>query len=188
MQNLWIYNISDASINESRVQNLYIFIKEPDMLAIYPGSFDPITYGHIDIIKRASRIYPELIVAVLNNSQKSYVFSLEERVELIRAVVADQPQIRVESFSGLLVDFAAQAGADIIVRGLRAVSDFEYEMQISLLNRQLLPELETVFLVATGEFGYLSSSLVREVAMHRGQLHTFVPKPVELALQEKFRR
>lgn len=158
------------------------------MLAIYPGSFDPITYGHIDIIKRAARIYPNIIVAVLNNSQKKYLFSLEERVELVRAVVGDEPNIQVESFSGLLVDFAAEAEADIIVRGLRAVSDFEYEMQISLLNRQLLPKLETVFLVATGDYGYLSSSLVREVAMHGGRLHTFVPEPVERALKEKFRR
>lgn len=158
------------------------------MLAIYPGSFDPITYGHIDIIKRAARIYPEIIVAVLNNSQKNYLFSLEERVELVRQVTDGAPNIGVASFSGLLVDFAAQVEADIIVRGLRAVSDFEYEMQISLLNRQLSPELETVFLVATGDHGYLSSSLVREVAMHGGKLQTFVPEPVERALQEKFRR
>lgn len=158
------------------------------MLAIYPGSFDPITYGHIDIIKRAAHIYPEVIVAILNNSQKTYLFSLEERVELVRQVMAEETNIRVESFSGLLVDFAAQVEADIIVRGLRAVSDFEYEMQISLLNRQLMPNLETVFLVATGDYGYLSSSLVREVAMHGGKLHTFVPEPVELALKEKFGR
>ncbi|MDI9501702.1 MAG: pantetheine-phosphate adenylyltransferase [Tissierellia bacterium] len=158
------------------------------MLAVYPGSFDPITYGHMDIIKRAARVYPEVIVAVLNNSQKTYLFSLEERVELIRQIVNTDTNIRVESFSGLLVDFAKQHEADIIVRGLRMVSDFEYEMQISLLNRQLLPELETVFFVATGKYGYLSSSLVREVAMHGGDLHSFVPEPVELALKDKFRR
>ena len=158
------------------------------MLAVYPGSFDPITYGHMDIIKRAARVYPEVIVAVLNNSQKTYLFSLEERVELIRQIVNTDTNIRVESFSGLLVDFAKQHEADIIVRGLRMVSDFEYEMQISLLNRQLLQELETVFFVATGKYGYLSSSLVREVAMHGGDLHSFVPEPVELALKDKFRR
>ena len=120
----------------------------------------------MDIIN-AQRVYPEVIVAVLNNSQKTYLFSLEERVELIRQIVNTDTNIRVESFSGLLVDFAKQHEADIIVRGLRMVSDFEYEMQISLLNRQLLPELETVFFVATGKYGYLSSSLVREVAMRR---------------------
>ncbi len=158
------------------------------MRAVYPGSFDPITKGHLDIINRASAIFDEVIVAVLNNSQKKYMFSLDERVALVEDVVSDIENASVGQFSGLLVDFAAQEKADVIVRGLRAVSDFEYEMQISLLNLQLSPELETVFLVSTGDFAYLSSSLVREVAMHGGDLTAFVPKSVELALQEKFRR
>ena len=157
------------------------------MRAVYPGSFDPITKGHLDIINRASAIFDEVIVAVLNNSQKKYMFSLDERVALVEDVVSDIENASVGQFSGLLVDFAAQEKADVIVRGLRAVSDFEYEMQISLLNLQLSPELE-VFLVSTGDFAYLSSSLVREVAMHGGDLTAFVPKSVELALQEKFRR
>ena len=158
------------------------------MLAIYPGSFDPITNGHIDIIHRAALLFDKVIVAVLNNSQKTYLFSLEEREELIKQVTQGMDNVEVDHFSGLLVDFSKHAKADVIVRGLRAVSDFEYEMQISLLNRQLYPELETVFFVSTGEYGYLSSSLVREVAMHGGSLSAFVPEPVERALKEKFGR
>ncbi len=158
------------------------------MRAVYPGSFDPITNGHIDIIHRASQLFDEVIVAVLNNSQKTYLFSLEEREALVKEVIGQYENLSVDHFSGLLVDFSKQAGVDVIVRGLRAVSDFEYEMQISLLNRQLLPELETVFFVSTGEYGYLSSSLVREVALHGGDLQSFVPEPVERALQEKFGR
>lgn len=158
------------------------------MRAIYPGSFDPITNGHIDIIERAAAVFDEVIVAVLNNSQKKYLFSLEERTQLIREVTKEYQGIEVGQFSGLLVDYAKQLNADVIVRGLRAVSDFEYEMQISLLNRELAPELETIFFVSTGQYGYLSSSLVREVALHEGELSSFVPKAVELALQEKFRR
>ncbi len=158
------------------------------MRAIYPGSFDPITNGHIDIIERALEVFGEVTVAVLNNSQKNYLFSLEERSEIIQEALKDYSGITVGEFSGLLVDYAKQVEADVIVRGLRAVSDFEYEMQISLLNRELAPQLETVFFVSTGQYGYLSSSLVREVALHGGDLSSFVPKNVELALQKKFRR
>lgn len=158
------------------------------MRAIYPGSFDPITNGHIDIIERALEVFGEVTVAVLNNSQKNYLFSLEERSEIIQEALIDYSGITVGEFSGLLVDYAKQVEADVIVRGLRAVSDFEYEMQISLLNRELAPQLETVFFVSTGQYGYLSSSLVREVALHGGELNSFVPKNVELALQKKFRR
>lgn len=158
------------------------------MRAIYPGSFDPITNGHIDIIERALEVFGEVTVAVLNNSQKNYLFSLEERSEIIQEALKDYSGITVGEFSGLLVDYAKQVEADVIVRGLRAVSDFEYEMQISLLNRELAPQLETVFFVSTGQYGYLSSSLVREVALHGGELSSFVPKNVELALQKKFRR
>lgn len=158
------------------------------MRAIYPGSFDPITNGHIDIIERALEVFGEVTVAVLNNSQKNYLFSLEERSEIIQETLKDYSGITVGEFSGLLVDYAKQVEADVIVRGLRAVSDFEYEMQISLLNRELAPQLETVFFVSTGQYGYLSSSLVREVALHGGDLSSFVPKNVELALQKKFRR
>lgn len=158
------------------------------MRAIYPGSFDPITNGHIDIIERALEVFGDVTVAVLNNSQKNYLFSLEERSEIIQEALKDYSGITVGEFSGLLVDYAKQVEADVIVRGLRAVSDFEYEMQISLLNRELAPQLETVFFVSTGQYGYLSSSLVREVALHGGDLSSFVPKNVELALQKKFRR
>lgn len=158
------------------------------MRAIYPGSFDPITNGHIDIIERALEVFGEVTVAVLNNSQKNYLFSLEKRSEIIQEALKDYSGITVGEFSGLLVDYAKQVEADVIVRGLRAVSDFEYEMQISLLNRELAPQLETVFFVSTGQYGYLSSSLVREVALHGGDLSSFVPKNVELALQKKFRR
>lgn len=158
------------------------------MRAIYPGSFDPITNGHMDIIHRAALVFEEVIVAVLNNSQKQYLFTLPERVELVKACVENDPSVRVGNFDGLLVDYARQVEAEVIIRGLRAVSDFEYEMQMSLLNRRLAPELETFFLVSTGDFAYLSSSLVRDIAKHHGDLRAFVPDQVQHALREKFRR
>ena len=145
---------------------------------IYAGSFDPITLGHLDIIKRASRITNRLIIAVLNNNAKKPAFSVEERLELIRKVTKDIPNVEVMSFSGLTVDFAKQQKANVLIRGLRAVTDFEYELQIAQLNHKLNPEVDTVFLTTSVEYSYLSSSIVKEIASYGGDISQFVPKEV----------
>ena len=129
--------------------------------AIYPGSFDPVTYGHLDIIRRAAEIFEELTVSVLNNTQKTPLFSVKERVNMLSEVVSDIPNVRVESFGGLLIDFARQNGVKTIIRGLRAVTDFEYELQIAQSNRKVAPEIDTVFLTTSIEYAYLSSSIVK---------------------------
>ena len=135
-------------------------------IAIYPGSFDPVTLGHVDIIRRSTEIVDELIVAVLTNSAKNPLFSVEERVNMIKEITADIPKVKVESFSGLLVDFAKENDANIIVRGLRAVTDFEYELQISQMNRTIYPKVDTMFLTTSLEYAYLSSTIVKEVASY----------------------
>ena len=132
--------------------------------AIYPGSFDPVTLGHLDIIKRSAEMFDELIVGVLNNTAKSPLFSLEERVNMLKNVVSDIPNVKVMGFGGLLVDFARQNDVKVIVRGLRAVSDFEYELQIAQSNRKVAPDIDTVFLATSIEYSYLSSSVVKEYA------------------------
>ncbi|MBP5354020.1 MAG: pantetheine-phosphate adenylyltransferase [Lachnospiraceae bacterium] len=147
-------------------------------VGIYAGSFDPITLGHLDIIKRASRITKRLIIAVLNNNAKKPAFSVEERLELIRKVTKDIPNVEVMSFSGLTVDFAREQNANVLVRGLRAVTDFEYELQIAQLNHKLNPEVDTVFLTTSVEYSYLSSSIVKEIASYGGDISQFVPKEV----------
>jgi len=154
--------------------------------AVYPGSFDPITYGHIDIIDRALAIFDEVIVAVVRNPSKSPLFSLEERKEIIQKTLRDRAHLRVESFSGLLVDFVSANDATVIVKGLRAVSDFEFEFQMSLLNRQLNPRIDTVFLMTQDRFAFLSSSSVREIASLGGSVHQMVPPEVEERLRERF--
>ena len=147
-------------------------------VGIYAGSFDPITLGHLDIIKRASRITKKLIIAVLNNNAKKPAFSVEERLELIRKVTRDIPNVEVMSFSGLTVDFAREQNANVLVRGLRAVTDFEYELQIAQLNHKLNPEVDTIFLTTSVEYSYLSSSIVKEIASYGGDISQFVPSEV----------
>jgi len=154
-------------------------------VAVYPGSFDPITRGHADIVERSLRFADRVIVAVAVNAAKQPLFSVEERLALIRRAVS-HPSVEVRSFDGLLVDFARRAGATMIVRGLRAVSDFEYEFQMALMNRNLEPALETVFLVPALDLTYLSSSLVREVARHGGDVSQLVHSAVLQALRDKF--
>ena len=155
--------------------------------AVYPGSFDPVTFGHIDVMKRACKIFDKVIVAVLVNSSKNPVFSAEERVELIRESVSDIQNVEVDYFSGLLVDYMKKKKAHAIVKGLRAISDFEYEFQMALLNRQLNREVDTVFLTTNVKYMYLSSSMVREIARHGGDVSQFVPKFVEERLAQKYK-
>lgn len=157
-------------------------------IALYPGSFDPITRGHEDLIRRSLRFSDQVIVAVAANSSKAPLFDLEERVRLAKKVLAGEPRVEVRTFNGLLVDFARSVGATVVVRGLRAVSDFEYEFQMALMNRQLHDELETVFLVPALRLTYLSSSIVREVARLGGDVGDLVHPEVERALKAKFAR
>lgn len=154
--------------------------------AIYPGSFDPITYGHIDIIERAADIFDELIVGVLGNRAKTPLFSLDERVNIIKDVLGHLNNVKVLSYEGLLVDFASQNGAGVIVRGLRAVTDFDYELQMAQTNRVLSSGVDTIFLATPLKYAYLSSSTVREVASYGGDIGKFVPPIVEKLTYEKF--
>lgn len=154
---------------------------------IYPGSFDPVTNGHIDIIYRSSRLCDKLIVAVGNNINKKYFFSLEERVELLRAALKDCPDIEVDSFSGLLADFMREKGVRIIIKGLRAVSDFEYEFQMALLNKNLDPNIETLFMMSSVNYTYLSSSAVKELARNGGDIGGLVPDCIKDKVYEKLR-
>ncbi len=157
------------------------------MKAIYPGSFDPVTLGHLDIIRRSAKLVDELIVGVLNNNTKSPLFSAEERVKMLKEVVCDIPNVRVQSFSGLLVDFAKQEQAGMIIRGLRAITDFEYEIQMSQVNRKLDQDIETVFLTTSLDYSYLSSSNVKEVAAFGGDISQFVPECVAKKVTEKLK-
>lgn len=144
-------------------------------IAVYPGSFDPITNGHLDIISRSARLFDTVYVAILVNSSKTPMFSLEERTEFIRQATGGLPNVKVISFSGLLVDLLHQLDANVIIKGLRAVSDFEYEMQMALMNNKLSKDIETLFMMTSQEYSFLSSSLVKEVARHRGSLKGLVP-------------
>ena len=143
--------------------------------AVYPGSFDPITFGHIDIIERSAKMVDELVIAVLRNSAKNSLFSLEERVNMIKEVTKGLPNVKVETFDGLLVDYMRQIDATIIIRGLRAVTDFEYELQIAQMNHVLKDDAETIFLMTNLQYSYLSSSLVKEIASYGGDISKFVP-------------
>ncbi|MBE5887405.1 MAG: pantetheine-phosphate adenylyltransferase [Lachnospiraceae bacterium] len=143
--------------------------------AVYPGSFDPVTFGHLDIIERSAKMVDELVVGVLHNSAKNSLFSLEERVNMIREMTKDIPNVRVESFDGLLVDYMSQIGANIIIRGLRAVTDFEYELQLAQINHVQNEEIETVFLITNLKYSYLSSTIVKEIASYGGDISKFVP-------------
>lgn len=157
-------------------------------IAVCPGSFDPITYGHLDIIKRGAKVFDEVYVVVLNNSSKHPLFTAEERMELISKVTKDIPSVKVDQFSGLLVDYATSVNAHAIIRGLRAVSDFEYEMQITSMNRVLDEDIETFFIMTNNQYSFLSSSIVKEVAQYNGEISELVPPIVENALHEKFNR
>ena len=157
------------------------------LTGIYPGSFDPVTYGHLDIIKRSAEMVDELVVGVLNNKAKTPLFSVEERVKMLNDVVKDLPNVKVMSFEGLLVDFARKVDAQIIVRGLRAVTDFEYELQMSQTNHKLSPNVETMFLTTSIEYSYLSSTTVREIAAFGGDVTQFVPQAVAVELEKKMK-
>jgi pantetheine-phosphate adenylyltransferase len=156
-------------------------------IAVYPGTFDPITNGHVDLVQRATRLFDRVVVAVAANADKTPVFPLEERVALAAAVLSDSPTVEVCSFDCLLVDFMRRRSAQVILRGLRAVSDFEYEFQLASMNRQLAPDVETMFLTPAEQFAFVSSSLVREVASLGGDVSAFVPDKVMAVLRERLK-
>ena len=155
-------------------------------VAIYPGSFDPITNGHLDLIERGLKIFDEIIVAIAINPVKQPLFTIDERVEMIREVLKDHPRVRIDHFTGLLVDFVRAQGTNVIMRGLRAVSDFDYEFQLALMNRRLAPEIETVFLMTSLKWVFLSSSILKEAVSLGGVLQDIVPPFVIQKLREKF--
>lgn len=154
---------------------------------IYPGSFDPVTLGHLDIIKRSARMVDKLIIGVLNNSAKRPLFNVDERVELLKIVTEGLDNVTVEAFDGLTVDFAKSRNATVMVRGLRAVTDFEYEIQIAQTNHAIMPEIDTIFLTTSVQYSYLSSSIVKEVASYGGDIEKFVPASILPAVLSKFK-
>jgi pantetheine-phosphate adenylyltransferase len=154
-------------------------------LAVYPGSFDPLTNGHVDIIERGARLFDRIIVAILVNAEKAPLFSIAERVDIARKVFKDHANVEVDTFDGLLVDYVARRHANVLVRGLRAVSDFEYEFQMALMNRRLNPAIETVFMMPAEQYSYISSRLIKEVFALGGRVHGLVPELVETRLREK---
>ena len=154
-------------------------------LAVYPGSFDPLTNGHVDIIERGARLFDRIIVAIAVNAEKAPMFTMAERVEIAREVFRNHPNVEVDTFEGLLVNYVERRKANVIVRGLRAVSDFEYEMQMALMNRELAASIETVFMMPDAKYSYLSSRLIKEVFALGGRVHGLVPELVEARLREK---
>jgi len=154
-------------------------------VAIYPGSFDPPTNGHLDLIQRGSKIFEELVVAILRNSEKTPMFSVGERLEMLRELTADLGNVRIDTFDGLMVEYAKSIEAMCVLRGIRAISDYEYELQMALMNRKLEPTLETVFMMPADKYSYVSSRLVREVAQAGGPVKGLVPEVVEQKLREK---
>ncbi|MEI7027380.1 pantetheine-phosphate adenylyltransferase [Paenibacillus sp. y28] len=156
------------------------------MVAVCPGSFDPVTYGHLDIIQRAAATFDKVIVAVLRNASKSPLFTIEERKELLIEVTRDYPNVEVDSFDDLLINYMKQKQAHVIVKGLRAVSDFEYELQMASLNRKLSSDIETFFMMSSTTYSYLSSSIVKQIAQFNGPVGDLVPEAVEKALRHKF--
>ena len=154
-------------------------------LAIYPGSFDPLTNGHVDIITRGAKLFDRIVVAILVNAEKAPLFTIPERLEIACAVFKDQPNVEVDTFDGLLVDYVERRRAQVIVRGLRAVSDFEFELQMALMNRRLKPRIETVFMMPAEQYIYVSSRLIKEVFALGGRVHGLVPDTVEQRLREK---
>jgi pantetheine-phosphate adenylyltransferase len=159
---------------------------KPDtVIALYPGSFDPITNGHLDLIARGAMLFDRLIVAILRNADKPPLFSVEERIAMLREVVREYPNVEVDSFDGLLVDYATRKGATVLLRGIRAISDYEYELQMALMNRRLRPEIETVFLMAGEAYSFISSRLVKEVIALGGNISGLVPPLVEVQLRKR---
>ncbi len=156
--------------------------------AIYPGSFDPITYGHLDVIERAAKVFDQLIIGVLNNYSKKSLFSVEERLEMIREVTFQHPNVEIRAFDGLLIDFTEKVNAQVIVRGIRAVSDFEYELMMAQTNKRLRDNVETVFFATSAEYSYVSSSTVRELAYFGGEIDQFVPPSVRQRILDKYRK
>ncbi|GAW66022.1 phosphopantetheine adenylyltransferase [Geoanaerobacter pelophilus] len=154
---------------------------------MYPGSFDPVTYGHLDIIDRGLKIFDGVIVAVARNSEKNALFTVQERIELLSEILKDRPEARVETFDGLLVDYVRRVGASVVIRGLRAVSDFEFEFQLAQMNRNITREVETLFMMTSVPYSYLSSSIVKEVSCLNGPVDKLVPPLVKNALDAKFR-
>ena len=161
--------------------------KPSDRVAVYPGSFDPLTNGHVDIIQRGARLFDRIVIAILTNIGKSPLFTIEERVEIARDVFRDKPNVEVDTFEGLLVDYARHREASVIVRGLRAFSDFEYELQMALMNRRLSPDLETVFMMPAEAYTYVSARLVKEAFALGGSIDGLVPEMVEAKLRRKQR-
>jgi pantetheine-phosphate adenylyltransferase len=159
--------------------------KPATVVALYPGSFDPITNGHLDLIQRGSALFDKLFVAILRNDEKQALFSVDERIEMLREVVQPFPNVEVGSFDGLLVEYAADCGASVILRGIRAVSDYEYELQMALMNRRLGPDIETVFLMASEAHSFLSSKLVKEVIRLGGKITGLVPPSIEGKLRKR---
>ena len=159
--------------------------KPATVVALYPGSFDPITNGHLDLIQRGSALFDKLIVGILRNEEKKVLFSVADRIEMLREVTCGLPNVEVGSFDGLLVDYAAECGASVILRGIRAVSDYEYELQMALMNRRLKPEIETVFLMASEAHSFISSRLVKEVIRLGGNISGLVPPSIEGRLRKR---
>ncbi|MDQ6419303.1 pantetheine-phosphate adenylyltransferase [Paenibacillus sp. LHD-117] len=156
-----------------------------ERIAVYPGSFDPVTFGHLDIIKRSAKQFDRLIVAVLNNTSKNPLFTVEERKELLAEVTKDIPNVEIDSFRDLLVRFMRSKQADVIIRGIRSVTDFEYELQLASTNHLLDQDIDTMFMMTNPKYSYLSSSIVKEIAMFRGEVHELVPPEVEVRLKAK---
>lgn len=159
---------------------------ERRMVAVYPGSFDPLTNGHLDLISRGGRLVDHLIVAILGNTQKQPLFTVEERMQMIREATAHMSNVEVDSFEGLLVDYAARRGANAILRGIRAISDYESELQMALLNRRMRPETETIFLMAREEYSFISSRMIKEIITLGGDVSSFVPRIVADRLRARF--
>ncbi len=157
-------------------------------IAVYPGTFDPITFGHIDIIERASRIFDKVIVAVAHNAEKKPLFTTKERVAMVKDAIKDMPNVNADDFYGLVVDYAEGIGSNVMIRGLRMTSDFEYEFQMALTNRKLKSEIETIFLMPKEDYSYVSSKLIKEASSLGADMTAFVPKGVETLLRKKLRR
>ncbi|REK76463.1 pantetheine-phosphate adenylyltransferase [Paenibacillus paeoniae] len=171
------------STNEKQTTGQFL---KKERIAVYPGSFDPVTYGHLDIIRRSAKQFDRLIVAVLNNTSKNPLFSVEERKELLREVTKDLPNVEIDSFRDLLVRFMRSREADVIIRGIRSVTDFEYELQLASTNHLLDGDIDTMFMMTNPKYSYLSSSIVKEIAQFKGEVKELVPPVVEGRLKEKY--